>query len=106
MPAGSIAGRWEARDSGTSVSTARRPIAATGTFMRKIQPHQQLVSNQPPTMGPMGRATARVGKATLSTVTSSPTARTPNVIAARAHHRRALLEVISPHPPLLGFILT
>ena len=56
MPAGSIAGRWEARDSGTSVSTARRPIAATGTFMRKIQPHQKLVSNQPPKMGPMGRA--------------------------------------------------
>ena len=42
-------------DSGTSASTATRPSRATGTFTRKIQPHQTWLSIQPPTIGPSGR---------------------------------------------------
>ena len=54
-PARSMPGRLAERDSGTSASTATRPSSATGTFMRKIQPHQTWLSIQPPTIGPSGR---------------------------------------------------
>ena len=54
-PTRSMPGRLADLDSGTSASTATRPRRATGTFTRKIQPHQTWLSIQPPTIGPSGR---------------------------------------------------
>ena len=56
-PTVSTPGASGARDSGTSRMTATRAIATTGTFIRKIQPHQALERIQPPRIGPSGRAT-------------------------------------------------
>ncbi len=56
MPSGSSAGFSAERDSGTSAMTATNPSKATGTFIRKIHPHQKFVSSQPPKIGPTGRA--------------------------------------------------
>src|ERR1019366_814516 len=56
-PTKSMLGRLAERDSGTSATTAIRPSSATGTFIRKIQPHHTFVSIQPPMIGPRGRPT-------------------------------------------------
>ena len=50
-------GRSADRELGTRTSTATRASSATGTFIRKIQPHQKLVRSHPPMIGPRGRPT-------------------------------------------------
>ena len=55
MPRMSMPGRFAARVSGTSAISAVRPSRATGTLMRKTQPHQNSVSIQPPRIGPIGK---------------------------------------------------
>ena len=53
-PGGSRPGGRLARDSGTSIAVAARPTRATGTFIKKTQPHQWWVRIHPPRIGPMG----------------------------------------------------
>ena len=41
-------------DSGASIRHARNATAIIGTLIRKIDPHEKLLSSSPPTMGPSG----------------------------------------------------
>ena len=43
----------ESRDSGIQRSAPRAPTPATGTLIRKTEPHQKWESNHPPAIGPM-----------------------------------------------------
>ena len=54
MPRTSIREVRTPNDSGISVATATRASAATGTLIRKTEPHQKLSSSQPPSSGPTG----------------------------------------------------
>ena len=49
MSSGGAAG---SRDVGTTMTTARNPMATTGTLTRKTDPHQKCSSSHPPAVGP------------------------------------------------------
>ena len=55
MPGTSIRRPRAPCDSGISVATAIRASTATGTLIRKTDPHQNLSSSQPPSSGPTGK---------------------------------------------------
>ena len=54
MPGTSKCGRRSLRDSGTNAAAAASATSTTGMLMRKTEPHQKVVSSQPPSRGPMG----------------------------------------------------
>ena len=55
MPGRSIRRPRAPCDSGISVATAIRASTATGTLIRKTDPHQNLSSSHPPSSGPTGK---------------------------------------------------
>ena len=65
-PAGSRRGALEARDSGMNTATAISASTTAGTLMRNTEPHQKWVSSQPPTMGPIGKASMTMPMSTVS----------------------------------------
>jgi hypothetical protein len=80
MPTGSSLGRAALRDSGIRSDTASSATAITGTLMRNTEPHQNVVSSQPPTIGPSGYEAmaelATIANARCRSASSKSTGRT------------------------------
>ena len=101
MPSGSRRRRSLLRDSGSRTMTATSATATMGTLMRNTEPHQKLVSSQPPSMGPTGKpsmladmstATALGRSASLNSTGSTPMAMGSTTAAPRPSSARAAMS--------------
>jgi len=99
-PGTSSRGARGLRDSGTSAATATSPSTITGTLIRNTEPHQNLSSSQPPTIGPIGKLAALAVTHTLSALARSAGSNSTGSTAMDSGIRNAALRPSAALAPI------